>query len=73
MENIFGIYKKYWRKNQGQGAHTLSTRVVARLPALWAPWCSTDLNSNSIYSRSGRKKSERMIHHILRYEAVAKP
>lgn len=24
-------------------------------PALWAPWCSTDLNSNSIYSRSGRK------------------
>ena len=34
MENIFGIYKKYWRKNQGQGAHTLSTRVGARLP----PW-----------------------------------
>ena len=29
MENIFGIYKKYWRKNQGQGAHTLSTRVGA--------------------------------------------
>ena len=23
MENIFGINKKYWRKNQGQGAHPL--------------------------------------------------
>ena len=55
-ENIFGINKKYWRKNQGQGAHTLSTRVGGTPPASWAPWCSTDLNSNSIYSRSGRKK-----------------
>ena len=36
-ENIFGIYKKYWRKNQGQGAHTLSTRVGARLPPGCAP------------------------------------
>ena len=27
-----------------------------RAPASWAPWCSTDLNFNSIYSRSGRKK-----------------
>ena len=26
-ENIFGINKKYWRKNQHQGARTLSTRV----------------------------------------------
>ena len=25
-------------------------------PALWAPCCSTDLNSNSIYSCTGRKK-----------------
>ena len=33
-ENIFGIYKKYWRKNQGQRDHALSTRVGARLP----PW-----------------------------------
>ena len=24
-------------------------------PASWPPWCSTDLNSNSIYSLSGRK------------------
>ena len=34
MESLFGINKKYWRKNQGQEAHTLSTRVGARLP----PW-----------------------------------
>ena len=42
-------------------------------PASWVPWCSTDLNSNSIYSRSGRKKSERRIHRVLRYGAAAKP
>ena len=33
-EALFGKYKKYWRKNQDQGAHTLSTRVGARPP----PW-----------------------------------
>ena len=26
-EALFGKYKKYWRKNQDQGGHTLSTRV----------------------------------------------
>ena len=31
----FGKYKKYWQKNQDQGAHTLSTRVGAR-PTPWA-------------------------------------
>ena len=36
-EIIFGIYKKYWRKNQGQGAHTLSTRVGARPLPLGVP------------------------------------
>ena len=35
---IFGIYKKYWKKNPRQGAHTLSTRVGTRLPP-WAPPC----------------------------------
>ena len=54
-EIIFRKYKKYWRKNQGQGAHHLSTRVEGAPPASWAPCCSTDLNSNSIYSCSGRK------------------
>ena len=37
MEIIFGKYKKYWRKNQDQGAHTLSTRVGARPPPGRAP------------------------------------
>ena len=55
-EIIFGNNKKYWQKNQGQGAHTLSTRVGGAPPYLVGPWSSTDLNSNSIYSRSGRKK-----------------
>ena len=35
-EEYFGKYKKYWRKNQGQGAHTLSTRVGGAPPASWA-------------------------------------
>ena len=30
MEHLFEINKKYWQKNQRQGAHTLSTRVGAR-------------------------------------------
>ena len=61
MEIIFGIYKKYWKKDQDQGAHTLATRVGARLPPgrapyLVGPWSSSGLNSKSIYSLSGRKK-----------------
>ena len=64
-------------KDDGQGGHTLSTRVGVRPggapPVSWAPCCSTDLNSNSIYSVSQRKKSERKFHHILLYGAAAKP
>ena len=61
-ENIFGIYKKYWRKNlrqgptpypRGWGAGPLP---LGAPPVSWAPWCSTDLNSNSIYSVSRRRK-----------------
>ena len=43
-EVIFGINKKYWRKNPPEGAHTLATRVGARPtplgapPASWATW-----------------------------------
>ena len=65
MEQIFGINKKYLRNNQRKGAHTLSTRVQGAPtpwgapPASWAPYCSTDLNANSIYSCSGREKSEK--------------
>ena len=29
--------------------------VPTLVDRVWAPWCSTDLNSNSIYSCSGRK------------------
>ena len=36
-EITFEKYKKYWRNNQGQGAHTLSTRVGAGLPPGHAP------------------------------------
>ena len=39
---------------------------------VWAPWTSTNLNSNSIYSLSRRKKSERKFHRVLRYVAAAK-
>src|SRR3990170_6858096 len=48
--------------NQQRGDHHLSTRVggtpypLGAPPILWVPRSSTDLNSNSIYSRSGRKK-----------------
>ena len=39
--NIFGLNKKYWRKNQHQGAHTLSMRVqgapLGRAPCLVGP------------------------------------
>ena len=37
--------------HEGGGAYPLGA-----CPALWVPWTSTDLNSNSTYSRSGRKK-----------------
>ena len=37
MDQLFRINKKYWQKNQGQGAHTRSTRVGARLPPGRAP------------------------------------
>ena len=36
-ENIFGIYKNYWRKNQDQGAHSPSMRVGARLWSVSKP------------------------------------
>ena len=60
MEALFGINKNFWVKEIHQGAQGLSMRqapLVGRAPYLVPPWTSTDLNSNSIYSRSGRKKS----------------
>ena len=47
--------KKYWRNNQGQGPTPCprgwggGAYPPAAPSASWAPWCSTDLNSNSIY------------------------
>ena len=38
-EARFGIYKKYWRKNQPEGAHTLATRVGACPTPLGVPPC----------------------------------
>ena len=52
---LFGIKKNLWAKEIHQGAHRLSTRQGAHLPISWAPWTSTDPNSNSISTYSGRK------------------
>ena len=77
--NIFSEIIKILAKDEDQGAHTLAMRVGVRLPpwarppTSWAPWSSSDLNSNSIYLLSGRKKSEKKIHRVLRYGAAAKP
>ena len=77
MKNIFGIYKKYWRKNQCQGAHTLSTRVGAH-PTPWArPYLVGPLTLHRPQLQLhifmfGEKKTERRIHRVLRYGAAAK-
>ena len=79
MENIFGIYKKYWRKNQGQGAHTLSMRVGARPLPLGALSCLVgplDLHRPQLQLHIftfREKKSERKFHRVLQYGAAAKP
>ena len=57
------------RSVEVEGAH----EDRGRAPASWAHWTSIDLNSNSIYSRSGRKNPERKIHRVLQYGAAAKP
>ena len=66
---------KIWRpvgphpSHEGGGAPA----PPGRAPTSWAPWSSSDLNSNSIYSCSERNKSRRNIHRVLRYGAAAKP
>lgn len=78
-ENIFGINKNTGERINTRGATPCPRGWRARPPpwgvppASWAPWGSTDVNSNSIYSRSGRKKSERRIRRVLWYGAAAKP
>ena len=77
-EIIFGNNEKYWRKNQVQGAHTLSTRVGGT-PAPWARPCLVgplELHRPQLQLyifTLGEKKSERRIHSVLRCGAAAKP
>ena len=48
MGALFRIYKKYWVQEVPEGGHPPSTRVgacptpLARPPASWAPWWSSD-------------------------------
>ena len=53
-DNFWKIYKILAKESRPGGPHPVHEGGGAP-PASWAPWCSTDLNSNSIYSRSGRK------------------
>jgi len=55
------LIRIFWRKKYTRGPRAFPRDrgrppYRARPPISWAPWTSTDLNSNSIYSRSGRKK-----------------
>ena len=59
-EALFRINKNFGRRIHVWGPTRCPrgwgrTYPPGRAPASWAPWCSTDLNSNSIYSRLGRK------------------
>ena len=72
METHFGINKKYWRENQQKGAHTLATRVGGVHPASWPPGAPPTSTTTPYIHVQGEKKSERRIHHVLRYrDAVA--
>ena len=56
----FSENKKNTCQRWRPGGHHLATRVGGAPPTSWAPYCVSD--SNSIYSRSGRKnQSERFI------------
>ena len=62
IKNIFGINKKYWRKNQLEGTHQLSTRVRgAPLPcgSLGPPLTSTP--TLYIHIRGQKNKREGFI------------
>ena len=67
---LFWNILKILAKESTRGGPPAIHKDGGRAPALWVPWTSTDLNSNSIYSRSGRKKSGRRVHHVSRYEAT---
>ena len=65
MEITFGKYKKYWQKNQGQGAHTLSTRVGARPPCLMGPLMLHRPQLQLYIFRFTEKKLQRKFHSVL--------
>ena len=78
MEIIFGIYKKYWKKNPRHGDHTLSTKVGARLPPWARPLPCGPLTLHRAQLQLHifmfeEKKLERRIHRVLRHRAAAKP
>ena len=58
----FQKIRKIPAKDEGQGAHHLSTRVggapapLGCAPTSWAPWSSSDLNSNYIYLLLGKNR-----------------
>jgi hypothetical protein len=77
-ENIFGVYKNYWRKELLEGGPPRSHELRGRaLPprtcpvSSWVPQTSVCPNSNSIKTVSSRKKSERNFHQVLWYGATA--
>ena len=79
METLFGINKKYWRKNQLMGAHTLAMRVgsapypLGHTPCLLGPLELHRPQLQRYIFRFAEKKSERKFHRVLRYGAAAKP
>ena len=56
--DYFGIYKKYWRKNQSQGAHTLSTRVGER-PLSRGPLVAPPTSTPTLYIHVRGEKNQR--------------
>ena len=58
QEIIFGNNKKYWPKNQGMGAHTLSTRVGAR-PLPRGPPGAPPTSTPTPYIHVREKKNQR--------------
>jgi hypothetical protein len=38
MENYFGIYKKYWRKEIPEGTHQVATSNLGAATPLVVPW-----------------------------------
>ena len=60
--DTFQKIRKIPAKDEGHGAHHLATRVggtpapIGRPPTSWAPWTSSDSNSNSIYCVLEEKK-----------------